>query len=594
MKMLRKILILLLLIPIVGFSESSEKPITIGLIHFSAPLSNDMDFSPSLKHLQKVFAPREVIAKVYSSADLENAVKEGKIDFFYASSGFFYRMLRFGARDIATVVTNEKPEPNFGTAGAFITRRDRTDIKTLEDMRDKIFAANYESAFHGYRIGMAELVKHGYDPKHFFSSTHFVGESADKLLDEVISGRAEVAFIRACWLEEHEYQNIAVFDKIKVVAPRPGKIACLHSTSAYPNNTFAATFSVKSELARQVAVALLSMKPGPTGQHWSIATDFKPVDELYKSLRVGPYEYLNQWSAKRVLKEFWPIFAIIILGVLGLIVHSWRAQKLIDRATKRLLAAERTRREVEKRAQELTAKMETEQKLNLVAQLSSMFAHEMNQPLAACKYFVDGLKALLRNKTAISDSVLLYSVSNMDKELGRASSIVNKVREYSKQTASRDSKVDISSILHEICQTLAVKFPEATLHTPDIEESVFIEADAVEIEILVWNLLKNALEECSAVQGTTDIQLKTSGETACLTVSNEGRKMSEQDVKNLSLNVLKSDKREGLGLGLKVVHTILEAMNGTIDFRANDNGGLTVKVCFGLWKEESDGNRRQD
>ena len=57
---------------------------------------------------------------------------------------------------------------NFGTAGAFITRRDRTDIKTLEDMRGKTFAANYESAFHGYRIGIAELVKHGYDPKKFF------------------------------------------------------------------------------------------------------------------------------------------------------------------------------------------------------------------------------------------------------------------------------------------------------------------------------------------------------------------------------------------------------------------------------------------
>lgn len=75
--MLRKILILLLLIPVVGFSESSEKPITIGLIHFSAPLSNDMDFSPSLEHLQKVFAPRKVIAKVYSSP-IWRMRKEGK------------------------------------------------------------------------------------------------------------------------------------------------------------------------------------------------------------------------------------------------------------------------------------------------------------------------------------------------------------------------------------------------------------------------------------------------------------------------------------------------------------------------------------
>ena len=50
-----------------------------------------MDFGPTLKHLQAFFAPRKVVAKVYQSPELEKAVEQGKIDFFFASSGFFFR-----------------------------------------------------------------------------------------------------------------------------------------------------------------------------------------------------------------------------------------------------------------------------------------------------------------------------------------------------------------------------------------------------------------------------------------------------------------------------------------------------------------------
>ena len=51
-----------------------------------------MDFTPTLHYLQKELVPWKVEAKVYSSADLEKAIKDGSIDFFYASAGFFYRM----------------------------------------------------------------------------------------------------------------------------------------------------------------------------------------------------------------------------------------------------------------------------------------------------------------------------------------------------------------------------------------------------------------------------------------------------------------------------------------------------------------------
>lgn len=56
-------------------AANAEPPITIGLIHFSPPLSTDMNFGPTLKHLQNFFAPRKVTARVYQSSELEQAVE---------------------------------------------------------------------------------------------------------------------------------------------------------------------------------------------------------------------------------------------------------------------------------------------------------------------------------------------------------------------------------------------------------------------------------------------------------------------------------------------------------------------------------------
>lgn len=546
-----------------------------------------MDFTPTLHYLQKELAPWKVEAKVYSSADLEKAIKDGTIDFFYASSGFFYRMLPFGVRDIATVVTAEKPVPNFGTAGAFITQRDRKDIKSIEDMKGKSFVANYESAFHGYRIGMADLAFRGYDPDNFFKSKRFVGESADKLLKEIVERKADIGFIRACWLEEHELQDIAVLDKIKVISPISGPVKCLHSTRSYPNNTFASTRVVNHDVAKKVSAALLSMKPSASGQYWSLATDFKPVDDLYRVLKAGPYEYMNQWSLRRFVSTYWPLLALLALTVIGLAAHSWRAQRLVDKAKAELLEAEENKNKLQKQANELTEKMEAQHKLNLVSQISSIFAHEMNQPLAACQYLVDGLKALnKRNPKEVNPEILSFSLENFEKELNRATSIVNKVRQYARKQACRNQKVDFSACLEEIIQTMKVKYSgKVQLHV-DFTKCIFIEGDRVEIEILVWNLVKNAIE--GALEGKNPIvwiSLKTCKDQIMLQVANSGRVFSAEEVEDIGKNYLKSSKAEGLGIGLQVIKSILEAMGTSMKMQAMEAGGLVQSVLFAKWSD---------
>ena len=150
----------------------------------------------------------------------------------------------------------------------------------------------------------------------------------------------------------------------------------------------------------------------------------------------------------------------------------------------------RAEEELWKNPESLQKKIEAQQKINLVGQLSSMFAHEMNQPLAACKYFVDGLKALRKQKRVPDEEMLDFSLGQMEHELKRASQIVNKVRDYSKKTVTREARVDLTSIVQEITQTLKVKFNNTVVVDVRCAPDVDVEGDPVETEILFWNLLK--------------------------------------------------------------------------------------------------------
>ena len=175
--------------------------------------------------------------------------------------------------------------------------------------------------------------------------------------------------------------------------------------------------------------------------------------------------------------------------------------------------------------------------------------------------------------------MLDFSLGQMEHELKRASEIVNKVRDYSKKTVTREARVDLTSIVQEITQTLKMKFNNSVAVDAKSASDVAVEGDPVETEILFWNLLKNAMEESQKMEcPEVWVVLEADEDSVILTVENSGRKLSEEDVAKLGTQTFKSEKSEGLGLGLVVVRSILEAMNGVIQYAPRDEGGLKVTV----------------
>ncbi len=85
---------------------------------------------------------------------------------------------------------------------------------------------------------------------------------------------------------------------------------------------------------------------------------------------------------------------------------------------------------------------------------------------------------------------------------------------------------------------------------------------------------------------TVWISLKTCKDQVMLQVANSGRVFSASEVEDIGKNYLKSTKAEGLGIGLQVIKSILEAMGTSMKMQAREGGGLVQSVLFAKWSDK--------
>ena len=129
---------------------------------------------------------------------LQNSLKNGQLDLVLSSAGNYRRFLLegYGLRDLATMVSNQAPNPNYAEGSVFFVRSDRKDLDSIASLKDKSVSANYPFAFSGWQIAAGELMKRGFDPDHFFSKMDFLGHGAAPVIDAVMSGKTDAGIVR--------------------------------------------------------------------------------------------------------------------------------------------------------------------------------------------------------------------------------------------------------------------------------------------------------------------------------------------------------------------------------------------------------------
>ncbi len=234
------------------------------------------------------------------------------------------------------------------------------------------------------------------------------------------------------------------------------------------------------------------------------------------------------------------------------------------------------RRTAAEKAESLRAQLTHASRLSTLGQMAAGLAHELNQPLAALRLYSSAAEELAR---AINEPDLAECLQRIDEQSSRAAEIIRRMRSFANRGPIRRETVDLHRLIQEVAAILDYDFRRAQVHLKFelSAETCDFEGDAIQIQQVLVNLLRNACEAMTA----TDVNLRTitirsirDATHLCVRISDRGCGLEPSQVTTL-FEPFRSSKASGLGLGLSICRTIIEAHDGSIGWESNQPQGAT-------------------
>lgn len=571
-------------------SVCSAEVITIGIQETLDPTFFVETMGPTMAHLRKTFPQHTFKTRLLNLNDLSRAIDKKEIELFMADSGFFaYEERRSRARDLATRSHPLSKTPSRTTSATIIVRDDRTDLHTLSDLQSKSVAATSDNFSDGWLITQALLQKEGFNPDKFWGKTVFTNYSDLNVLDRVLLRDVDVGILQSCELEAIlSVRGFRPGSRLRVINPQPnGDLACQRSAGLYPGIVFASLPGLDAELLKALKTAVLLQPQSFGGYDWGVADSYESVNDVYRLLRVGPYEYLRElnWGVfkERYLKYVWLMLGVILLGI----VHILRTRRLVRIRTQQLSDALVRQAKLEKEARISRQRLSAVERAGVVSQMSALLAHEVMQPLTSLINFAAGLRTYTHQKFG-SDSVVEHATDVITEEAQRISDIVDRVRSYAKNQQSPRECVRISEIVQDALHTFShtTTADGISVHTEQRSDPR-VEVNRLELELVLVNLMKNAAAAmANSSEKTLRIILSVdSDEMAVITVIDTGGAMADETFRQLTLPIA-SIKEDGLGLGLSLCKSIAERHGGKLEFKRL-SCGLSAAVKLPISEEPS-------
>lgn len=558
----------LLFIPLLLFSSQLyAETIHLGILNTSGNEAENVLYAETASVLKDKLKPRNVEVSTYDLPGLEKGIADGKLDFFISNPGFYVSSReKLDTTALASQRNQFFGRPDRALGSVFVVPKQSSHIYSLRDLRGKSVCAVAPNAYGGLYIALGELNRRGFDPDKFFSSIHYSGYPMPKVLEELKAGKCEAAIVRTCLLEELSASGQIKENEFRVIEPRPSlsKEHCIRSTELYPGWVFAATKNTSEALRKETTKILFSL-PAVQGNEWSVPRNFADLDNLYKNLKVGHYEYLRNWDWKEFIRNYWSFILIVFVVMIAVFLHNLILKQQVERRTERLRQTMKEKLAEHQAAVNANRHLHDMEKINLVGMLSSMIAHELRQPLTVIRNYSEGLRDIVHSPD-YDAKVLEEALKVVDEQSIRASSIIEHMRGLIKGKESKVQEVNLNSLVPSVIDTYKelggkyeIKFVTSAA------APITVQIDPTQFEIVLLNLLNNASEAITQQETKPVITVGVScknGEAA-VSVTNEGFLEHRESFNNL-FAVKNSTKANGLGLGLAIAARVIERWGGQL------------------------------
>ncbi len=215
-------------------------------------------------------------------------------------------------------------------------------------------------------------------------------------------------------------------------------------------------------------------------------------------------------------------------------------------------------------------------RLASLAEFASGIAHELNQPLAAIANYSAAADSYLDGDPPQTKKVQ-EAVRRMGEESRRAGQIIHSMRSFIQKRKVRHETHNLFGLLTE---PLALLDPLAQRQRANIvvdvqDKSLAIECDAVMIEQVLFNLIRNAIESVATKAHSTEqeailVHIEREAESVTVSVSDRGPGIQDHDK---LFQAFYTTKSEGMGLGLAICRTVIESHGGRLWGEDNPGGG---------------------
>jgi two-component system sensor kinase FixL len=246
--------------------------------------------------------------------------------------------------------------------------------------------------------------------------------------------------------------------------------------------------------------------------------------------------------------------------------------------------SERHRAQEELRARD--AALSRAMRFAVAGELASALAHELNQPMTAVVSYLRAL-AVLTEPLVTKDERVGSTLGKATGEAVRAAKVLRRLRDFYRGGTSKREKIDLA----ELCTVVAAAFEERVKRAgaalivrvnPSISA---VEWDAIQLEIVLHNLLANSLDAVAHADKPwrrIELSAKSLSDGVVLEVSDSGPGLSP-DVATHLFDPFMTTKVDGMGLGLAISRSLVRARGGDLLYGVPGNLGgatFTVRIPF--------------
>jgi nitrogen fixation/metabolism regulation signal transduction histidine kinase len=218
-------------------------------------------------------------------------------------------------------------------------------------------------------------------------------------------------------------------------------------------------------------------------------------------------------------------------------------------------------------------------------EMARQVAHEIKNPLTPMKLNIQYLQQALKSNHPNTKELTVNVSESLIEQIDNLSHIATAFSDFAKMPEADPEEIKLNELLHKAVE-LYLNNTRTKVEFPGAEINLIVYADRSQLLRVFTNLLQNAIEAIPEDrEGRVTVILKKEEETALITVTDNGKGISEDTIESI-FNPYFTTKGSGTGLGLAMTKKIIEFWKGKIWFETQEGEGTVFYIQLPLLKRE--------